>query len=172
MQNAFVHLEIYLGLCQYFEIIADIAEIINSTHYYLYTESRSFRATIFIDEHCFSFFIALIDKSLDENKESKMNEIPAQDKFTETLNVLNEFIASLFDLEKKIGLTSERKLILNHLWKREATKKKLKHLKSLVKSQQKSRSKRKQVVKELARDHPKIGYKLKKTSSKKATRAT
>ena len=43
---------------------------------------------------------------------------------------------------------------------------------SLVKSQQKSRSKRKQVVKELARDHPKIGYKLKKTSSKKATRAT
>ena len=82
---------------------------------------------IFIDEHCFSVFIALIDKSLDENKESKMNEIPAQDKFTERLNVLNEFIASLFDLEKKIGLTSERKLILNHLWKREATKKKLKH---------------------------------------------
>ena len=41
--NAFGHLEIYLGLWQYFEIIADIAEIINSTHYYLYAESRSFR---------------------------------------------------------------------------------------------------------------------------------
>ena len=41
--NAFGHLEIYLGLRQYFEIIADIAEIINSTHYYLYAESRSFR---------------------------------------------------------------------------------------------------------------------------------
>ena len=33
----------YLGLCRYFEIIADIAEIINSTHYYLFTESISFR---------------------------------------------------------------------------------------------------------------------------------
>ena len=84
---------------------------------------------IFIDEHSFPFFIALLDKSLGENKESKKSETTVQDKLTEILNVLNEFIASLVDLEKKIGLTSERKLILNHLWEREATKKKLKQLK-------------------------------------------
>ena len=125
---------------------------------------------IFIDEYCFSFFITFIEKSLDENKESKKNDNLAQDKFTERLNVLNEFIASLVDLEKKIGLASERKLILKHFWEREATKKKLKQFKSLVKGQRKLRGKRKQAVKELARDHPEIGYILKITSSKKDTR--
>ena len=43
----------------------------------------------------------------------------------------------------------------------------MKRLKSLVKSQQKLRGKRKQVVKELARDHPENGYKLKKLEVKK-----
>ena len=47
----------------------------------------------------FLFFITFIEKSLDENKESKKNDNLAQDKFTERLNVLNEFIASLVDLE-------------------------------------------------------------------------
>ena len=38
------HLEMsYLGLCRHFEIILDIVEIINSTHYYIYAETRSFR---------------------------------------------------------------------------------------------------------------------------------
>ena len=71
-----------------------------------------------IDFHCwtfFFFFIALLDKPLDENKESKKNETPAQDKLTERLNVLNESIASLVDLEKKIGLTSESKTHLESL---------------------------------------------------------
>ena len=64
---------------------------------------------IFIAEHCFSFFILLLDKPLDENKESKKNDIPGQDKLNKKLNVLNESIVSLVDLEKKIGLTSESK---------------------------------------------------------------
>ena len=64
---------------------------------------------IFIVEHCFSLFIALLNKPLDENKQIKKNETPVQDKPTERLNVLNESIASLVDLEKKIGLTSESK---------------------------------------------------------------
>ena len=47
-----------------------------------------------------------------------------------------------------------------------ATKKNLKRLNSLVKSQQKLRGKRKQVVKELARDHPEIEKpEVKKTPS-------
>ena len=70
---------------------------------------------IFIVKHCFSFFIALLDKPLDENKESKKNKTPAQDTLTERLNVLNESLVSLADLEKKIGLTSESKTILNQL---------------------------------------------------------
>ena len=55
----------------------------------------------------------------------------------------------------------------NYCWEREATEKKLKRLKSLVKSQQKSRGQWKQVGKELARYHPKIGCKLKKLEIKK-----
>ena len=87
---------------------------------------------------------------------------------TERLNVLNESIASLVDLEKKIGLISDNKTHLKSLMgEREATEKKLKRLKSLVKSQQKLRGKRKQVVKEPAIDHPEIGYKLKKLEVKK-----
>ena len=35
---------------------------------------------IFIVEDCFYFFIALLDKPLGENKKSKKNETPAQDK--------------------------------------------------------------------------------------------
>ena len=41
----------------------------------------------------------------------------------------------------------------------EATEKKLKRFKSLLKNQQKLRGKREQVVKELGRDHPEVGLK-------------
>ena len=42
--GAIDHLEMsHLELCRYFEIIVDIVEIINLTHCYLYTQSRSFR---------------------------------------------------------------------------------------------------------------------------------
>ena len=68
--------------------------------------------------------------------------------------------------KKKSVLHLKAKLILNYLWEREATKKNLKRLNSLVKSQQKLRGKRKQVVKELARDHPEIEKpEVKKTPS-------
>ena len=75
-------------------------------------------------------------------------------KITGQLNVLNESIASLVDLEKKIGLTTESKA--------ETIEKKMKRLKSLVKSQQKVRAKRKQVLKELYIDHLEVATKLKK----------
>ena len=45
----------------------------------------------------------------------KKNEMPAQDKSTEQLNVWNESIASVSDLEKKIGLTTESKAHLKSL---------------------------------------------------------
>ena len=68
-------------------------------------------------------------------------------------------------------LISKRKSIMhqkaNCWWERKAAEKKLKRLKSLVKSQQKSRGQWKQVVKELARYHPKIRCKLKKLEVKK-----
>ena len=92
------------------------------------------------------------------NHPKKKNETPAQDKLTEQLNVLNESIASLIDLEKKIGLTTESKA--------ETIEKKMKRLKSLVKSQQKVRAKRKQVLKELSIDHPEVATKLKKLEVK------
>ena len=107
--------------------------------------------------------------TVDENKAIK-KETPAQDKATERLNVLNESIASLVNLEKKLGLTPESKARLKSLMaKREATKNNLKRLKSLVKSQQKLRVKRKQVLKEIASDHPEIASKLKKLEVKKTT---
>ena len=85
----------------------------------------------------------------------KKNKKPDQDKLTEQLNVLNESIASLVDLKKKIGLTTESKAHLKSLMGyRETIEKKMKRLKSLVKSQQKVRAKRKQVLKELSIDHP------------------
>ena len=71
---------------------------------------------------------------------------------------MNESIASLIDLEKKIGLTTESKA--------ETIEKKMKRLKSLVKSQQKVRAKRKQVLKELSIDHPEVATKLKKLEVK------
>ena len=95
------------------------------------------------------------------NHPKKKNETPAQDKLTEQLNVLNESIASLIDLEKKIGLTTESKA--------ETIEKKMKRLKSLVKSQQKVRAKRKQVLKELSIDHPEVATKLKKLEVKTTT---
>ena len=97
----------------------------------------------------------------------KKNETPARDKLTEQLNLLNESIASLVDLEKKIGLTTESKAHLKSLMgERETIEKKMKRLKSLVKSQQKFRSKRKQVLKELSIDHPDVATKLKKLEVK------
>ena len=84
----------------------------------------------------------------------RKNETPAQDK----LNVLDESIASLIDLEKKIGLTTKSKA--------ETIEKKMKRLKSLVKNQQKVRAKRKQVLKELSIDHPEVATKLKKLEAK------
>ena len=84
-------------------------------------------------------------------------------KITGQLNVLNESIASLVDLEKKIGLTTESKAHLKSLiGERETIEKKMKRLKSLVKSQQKVRAKRKQVLKELYIDHLEVATKLKK----------
>ena len=101
------------------------------------------------------------------NHPKKKNETPAQDKLTEQLNVLNESIASLVDLEKKIGLTTESKAHLKSLMgERETIEKKMKRLKSLVKSQQKVRAKRKQVLKELSIDHPEVATKLKKLEVK------
>ena len=50
---------------------------------------------------------------------------------------------------------------------REATGIKLKRLKALVNIQQKLRVKRKQVIKEIARDHPERGFKLKMLKVKK-----
>ena len=41
--------------------------------------------------------------------------MPAQDKSTEQLNVWNESIASVSDLEQKIGLTTESKAHLKSL---------------------------------------------------------
>ena len=49
------------------------------------------------------------------NYRKKKNEMPAQDKSTEQLNVWNESIASVSDLEKKIGLTTESKAHLKSL---------------------------------------------------------
>ena len=104
------------------------------------------------------------------NHPKKKNETPAQDKLTEQLNVLNESIASLVDLEKKIGLTTESKAHLKSLiGERETIEKKMKRLKSLVKSQQKVRAKRKQVLKELSIDHPEVATKLKKLEVKTTT---
>ena len=92
--------------------------------------------------------------SIVDEPPKRKNETPAQDK----LNVLDESIASLIDLEKKIGLTTESKA--------ETIEKKMKRLKSLVKSQQKVRAKRKQVLKELYIDHPEVATKLKKPEVK------
>ena len=73
----------------------------------------------------------------------------------------------MVDLEKKIGLTTEDKEHLKSLiGERETIKKKMKGLKSLVKSQQKFRAKRKQVLKELSIDHPEVATKLKKLEVK------
>ena len=69
--------------------------------------------------------------------------------------------------KRKSVLHQKAKLTLNHLWEKETTEKQLKRLESLVKSQQKLRGERKQVAKELARDHPEIRYKLKKLEVKK-----
>ena len=44
----------YLGLYRHFEIIADIVEVINSSHYYLYTESRSFGDDIYRNNAIFT----------------------------------------------------------------------------------------------------------------------
>ena len=63
----------------------------------------------------FCLFITLLDTPLNENKENKKNETPAQDKLTDRLNALDESIASLVDLEKKIGLISESKTHLKSL---------------------------------------------------------
>ena len=49
---------------------------------------------------------------------------------------------------------------------RETVEKKMKRLKSLVKSQQRVRTKRKQVLKELSLDHPEVATKLKKLEVK------
>ena len=49
---------------------------------------------------------------------------------------------------------------------RKTIEKKMKRLKSLVKSQQKVRAKRKQVLKELSIDHPEVATKLKKLEVK------
>ena len=45
----------------------------------------------------------------------KKNEMPAQDKLTEQLNILNESITSWVDLVKKIGLTTESKAHLKSM---------------------------------------------------------
>ena len=81
---------------------------------------------------------------------------------------MNESIASLVDLEKKIGLTTESKAHLKSLMgERETIEKKMKRYKSLVKSQQKVRAKRKQVLKELSIDHTEVAAtKLKKLEVK------
>ena len=51
-------------------------------------------------------------------------------------------------------------------WERETIEKKIKRLKSLVKSQQNVRAKRNQVFKELSIDHPEVATKLKKLEVK------
>ena len=80
------------------------------------------------------FLIFSVVSIVDEPPKKK-NETPAQDKLTEQLNVLNESIASLVDLEKKIGRTTESKAHLKSLMgERETIEKKMKRLKSLVKS--------------------------------------
>ena len=53
--------------------------------------------------------------SIVDEPTKKKNETPAQDKLTEQLNILNESIASLVDLEKKIGLNTESKAQLKSL---------------------------------------------------------
>ena len=53
--------------------------------------------------------------SIVDEPTKKKNETPAQDKLTRQLNVLNESIASMVDLEKKIGLTTESKAQLKSL---------------------------------------------------------
>ena len=61
------------------------------------------------------FLIFSVVSIVDEPPPPKKNEMPAQDKLTEQLNILNESIASLVDLEKKIGLTTESKAHLKSL---------------------------------------------------------
>ena len=113
------------------------------------------------------YFLIFSVVSIVDEPPQKKNETPAHDKLTEQLNVLNESIASLVDLEKKIGLTTESKAHLKSLMgERETIEKKMKRLKSLVKSQQKVRAKRKQVLKELSIDHPEVATKLKKLEVK------
>ena len=102
----------------------------------LYFTKTSEEEIVFWDtlynESTFSY-ISVVSR-VDEPPKKK-NETPAQDKLTEQLNVLNESIASLVDLEKKIGRTTESKAHLKSLMgERETIEKKMKRLKSLVKS--------------------------------------
>ena len=57
-------------------------------------------------------FLIFSVESIVNEPPKKKNETPAQDKLTEQLKVLNESIASLVDLEKKIRLTTESKAYL------------------------------------------------------------
>ena len=133
----------------------------------LYFKKTSEEVIVFWDtlynEFTFSY---IFNVSIVDEPPKKKNKTPAQDKLTEQLNVLSESIASLVDLEKKIGLTTESKAHLKSLMEeRETIEKKMKRLKSL-KSQQKVGAKKKQVLKELSIDHPELATKLKKLEEK------
>ena len=83
---------------------------------------------------------------------------------------MNESIAGLVNLEKKLGPTAEGKAHLKSLMaERESAEKKLKRLKSLAKSEQKLRVKRKQVIEHIASEHPEVAAKLKKLEANTTT---
>ena len=51
-----------------------------------------------------SHFLIFSVVSVVDEPPQKKNDIPAQDKLTEQLNILNDSIAHLVDLEKKLDL--------------------------------------------------------------------
>ena len=94
----------------------------------------------------------------------KPKNLKPQHKNIQTLNVLKESTASLPTLEKNLGLNKEDKTQLKSLMVEKAiAEKKLGRLKSLAKSQQKLREKRKQIIKDLPFKYSEVGSKFKKS---------